>query len=155
MGLFGPDKITMLLEKYNFAPGDIIKGTINLNLKKPIKARKMQVSFIGQRKERYRDNDGTNYRTVDVFNFSMPLGQEKEYHKESFNFEIKIPQDVLQQCRAPNTPELEGTLGKVVAVGSALSGNRYYPIEWMVRAQLDVPMKFDVKKTQKIMLSES
>jgi len=156
MGLFGPEKITMTLEKYNFAPGDTIKGTVSLNLKKPTKARKMEVKFIGQRKERCRDSRGrTTYRTTDVFDFSMPLGPEKDYQNETFNFEMKIPSDVLQQCRAPSTPELDGTLGKVVAVGAALSGSRYYPIEWLVHAQLDVPMKLDVKKTQKIMLSES
>ena len=116
----------------------------------------MEAKFIGQRKEKYRDHQGrTSYRTTDVFDFSMHLGPEKDYQKESFNFEIKIPSDVIQQCRAPITPELGGTLGKVVAVGSALSGNRYYPVEWMVHAQLDVPMKLDVKKSRKIMLSES
>jgi len=146
----------MTLEKYNFVPGDVIKGTVNLNLKKPTKARKMEVKFLGQRKEKCRNSQGkTSYKTTNVFDFSMPLGPEKDYQKESFNFEIKIPSDVIQQCRAPSTPELDGALGKVVAVGSALSGNRYYPVEWMVHAQLDVPMKLDVKKTQKIMLSES
>ena len=155
MGLFGPDKITMMLEKYNYAPGDTIKGTVTLNLKKPTKARKMEVSFIGQRREKYRDHQGrTSYRTTDVFDFTMPLGPEKEYQNESFPIEIKIPSDIIQQCKPPSTPELDGTLGKVVAVGAALSGTRYYPVEWMVRAQLDVPMKLDVKKTQKIILSE-
>ncbi|MCK4902061.1 MAG: hypothetical protein KAS76_01790 [Thermoplasmatales archaeon] len=87
--MFGPEKITMTLEKYNFAPGDVIKGTVSLNLKKPTKARKMEEKFIGQRKEKYRDHQGrTSYRTTDVFDFSMPLGPEKDYQKESFNFEI-------------------------------------------------------------------
>lgn len=156
MGLFGGEKITVALEKYNFKPGDIIKGNVKLNLKKPIKARKMQVSFIGSRKERYRDSrDKTSYRRSNVFDFTLPLGPEKEYQNEKFDFEIKIPNDILQQNRPTGTPELEGTLGKVVAVGATLSGQRYYPIEWMVKAQLDIPMKFDVKKTQKIILSES
>jgi hypothetical protein len=90
MGLFGEEKISLMLEKYNYAPGEIIKGTVTLNLKKPLKARKMEVSFLGQRKERYQDSKGTHYRTTNVFSFSMPLGPEKEYQNESFNFEIKI-----------------------------------------------------------------
>ena len=155
MGLFGPDKITMNLEKYDYKPGETIKGTIKLNLKKPISARKMEVSFIGKRKEQYRDSNGKHTKTTKVFNFTMPLGYEKEYQKENFDFEIKIPSDVVKQTKAPNTPELDGNLGKLVAVGTAFAGNRYYPVEWMVHAQLDVPLKFDVKKTQKIILSES
>jgi hypothetical protein len=33
MGLFGKEKITLTLEKYDFKPGESIKGTVNLNLK--------------------------------------------------------------------------------------------------------------------------
>jgi len=153
MGLFGEEKITLMLEKYNYVPGEIIKGTVNL--KKPTKARKMEVSFLGQRKEKYQDSKGTHYRTTNVFSFSMPLGLEKEYQNESFNFEIKIPDDILQQTQAPGTNQLDGAFGKVIAIGAALSGTRYYPIEWLVHAQLDVPLNIDVKKSQKIILSQS
>jgi len=153
MGLFGEGKISLMLEKYNYAPGEIIKGTVTLNLKKPLKARKMEISFLGQRKERYQDSKGTHYRTTNIFSFSMPLGPEKEYQNESFNFEIKIPNDLIQQTQAPGTGQLHGTLEKFLTIGTALSGTRYYPIEWLVHAQLDVPLKIDVKKSQKIILS--
>jgi hypothetical protein len=154
MGLFGGEKITMMLEGYNYKPGDTIKGNVKLNLKKPIKARKMEVAFIGRRKEQYRKDGKTRTRHVDVFNFTMPLGPEKEYQTENFDFEIKIPSDLIQQTRTQHEGKLDGKLGQVVAIGSALAGQRVYPIEWMVHAQLDIPMKFDVKKTQKIILSE-
>ena len=36
---------------------------------------------------------------------------------------------------------------------SILSGQRIYPVEWFVKSQLDVPMMFDVKKEQKIIIS--
>jgi len=154
MGLFGKEKITLMLDTYNFKPGDTIKGNVTLSLKKPVKARKMSVSFVGQRRERYRDRNGTHYRTTNVFSFNMPLGAEREYQNDRFDFEIKIPSDILQQTRAQGTPQLDGALGKAVAVGAALSGSRYYPIEWLVYAKLDVPLKFDVDKSQKIILSE-
>jgi len=154
MGLFGKDKINLVLDKYNFKPGETIKGNIKLNLKKPIKGRKMEVSFIGRRKERYRDSDGSHTNTTDVFNFKMPLALEKEYQNDSFNFEIKIPSDIIQQTKSMHEGALNGKLGKAVAIGAALSGQRYYPIEWLVYAKLDVPMKIDVRKSQKIILSE-
>ena len=155
MGLFGPDKITLMLEKYNYSPGETIKGNVKLNLKKPTKARKMEVSFIGTRKEQYRRDGKNQTRHVNVFDFSMPLGPEKEYQNENFDFEIQIPSTIIQQTQTMHEGALDGNLGKAVAIGSALAGNRVYPIEWMVRAQLDIPMKLDVKKTQKIILSES
>ena len=52
MGLFGAPKITLMLEKYNFNPGEIAKGNITINLKKPTYARKLQVSLIGVRRVR-------------------------------------------------------------------------------------------------------
>ena len=154
MGLFGPDKITLMMEKYNYVPGEIIKGTVSLNLKKPTKARKIEISLLGQRREQYRDSKGTHYRTTNVFNFKMPLGSEKEYQNDSLNFEIKIPENILQQERFPGAPDPNSTLGKVAAFGAAFSGVRYYPIEWLVHAQLDVPLKLDIKKSQKIIISE-
>jgi len=33
MGLFGPDKITVTLDKLQYKPGDVIKGTVGLNLR--------------------------------------------------------------------------------------------------------------------------
>jgi len=154
MGLFGGEKITLTLEKYNFKPGEMIKGNVKLNLKKPVKARKIEVSFIGSRKEQRRDSKGTHTAIVKVFNFTQPLGGEKEYQNESFDFEIKIPSDIIQQTKTMHEGQLDGALGKAVAIGAALAGQRVYPIEWKVKAKLDIPMKFDVKKSQKIILSE-
>jgi len=154
MGLFGEEKIFLTLEKYNYAPGELIKGNIKLNLRKPTTARKLQVSFIGQKKEQGRDSKGHTHTTVvRVFDFTMPLKYEGDYMNEQFNFEIKIPDNLLNQTAAPKTPEIDGTLGKLVAVGIALSGQRNYPIQWLVEAHLDVPMRSDVKKSQDIMIS--
>ncbi len=154
MGLFGGEKISLILESYNYKPGDVIKGNIKLNLKKPIKARKMEVSFLGQRREQYRSDNRTRTRHVNVFNFTMPLGPEKDYQNEKFDFEIKIPSDIIQQTKTQHEGKLDGKLGQIVSVGAALAGHRTYPIEWSIYAELDIPMKFDVKKSQKIILSE-
>lgn len=155
MGLFGADKIKLNLEKHNFKPGETITGNISLNLKKPVKARDITVSLIGRIKERYRNSQGhTSYRTVDVYNFDIPIRGEGDYQKETFNFEIKIPDDIKKQMKI-NTPDLDGALGKLVAISRALSKTRSYPVQWMVKAQLDIPLKFDVKKSQKIVISET
>lgn len=154
MGLFSRDKITLQLERYDYKPGDTIKGLVTLNLKKPTKARKMLVSLIGERKEPYRDSKGrTHYRVVEIFRFDLPLGGEKDYQNENFNFEIKVPNNILDSER-PNIPDSDTTFGKIARAAIALSGTRYYPVEWLVRAQLDVPLKLDIKNSQKIIISQ-
>jgi hypothetical protein len=158
MGLFGREKITLTLEKYNYTPGETIKGTVKLNLKKPIQARKLEVAFIGQKMEKRSSasvagmaggsrGSSTSYTTV--FDFKMPLSGEKEYQNEEVPFEIKIPGDLLQ-----NNPTLQGKLGQAATAVRVLAGVSSR-IDWMVKAQLDIPKKLDVKKTQKIILSEN
>ena len=151
MGLFGPEKMILTLENFNFYPGEKIKGTVNINLKKPMKARKLEVGLYGERRERHRGSDGkTHTKVVTVYDFVIPLGQEGEYQKGDYDFEIPIPDDILM-IGARQRPQ--GALGAVTDIASALGGHREYPIEWFVKSQLDIPMKFDVSKKQKIVIA--
>jgi hypothetical protein len=77
----------------------------------------------------------------------MPLDGEKEYQEGSYPFEIKIPSNILQEA-----PKLEGRMGTAVNVIKALSGASSH-LQWSIEAQLDMPMKLDVKKSQTIVLS--
>jgi hypothetical protein len=160
MGLFGKEKITLLLEKYDYKPGEKIKGKIKLNLKKPILARKLEVKFIGRRVDKKSStsiaglasgskghHSTTSY--TNIFDFSMPIDEEKEYQNQEYPFEIKIPEDILQ-----NNPTLEGKLGQVSTAFRMIAGVSTR-IDWIVHAQLDIPKKFDVKISQKIILSEN
>jgi len=151
MGLFGPDKITITLEKFDYKPGEKIKGSVILNLKKPTKARKLEVGLFGERKEQYRSADGKiNTKNVIIYDFKIQLGPEGEYQTEEFSFEIPIPSDILSIDARKN---LQGGLGTVVDVLSTMSGHRVFPVGWFVKSQLDVPMMFDIKKEQKIVIN--
>ena len=155
MGLFGPDKITLTLEKFDFKPGESIKGHVTLNLKKPVQARKLQVSLIGKRKSTSYHNGrrSTNYTTV--FDFDLPIGGEKEYQNEQVPFEIKIPSTILnsENYKEKMTDALEDKLGSVGSIIGAMAVGASH-INWEVKAQLDVPMKLDVKKSQDIIISD-
>jgi len=149
MGLFGSPKITLMLEKFNFNPGEIAKGTITINLKKPTSARKLQVSLIGTRKVR----KGTSTQWQKVYDFDMPISGEKEYQSETIQFQLPIPPDILS-ARTQQQAIQEGLQGKLGGAGSLISavtvgaGNT----KWKIRAQLDIPKKLDVKVDQDIQL---
>lgn len=152
MGFFGPDKIILNLEKYDYKPGEKIKGTVKINLKKPTKARKLEIGLFGERKERYRGHDGKiQTRNVVVYDFKIQLVAEGEYQMGEYPFEIAIPSNILSLDARKN---LSGGLGAVVDVLSTMSGQRIFPVEWFVKSQLDVPMMFDVKKEQKIVITQ-
>ncbi len=143
---FGKGKIEVFLEKYNFKPGETIKGRLNLKLKKPIQARQLRVSFYGLQTqtstgisamgpERNRNN-ASNY----VYKFDMPLDGEKEYLEGEYNFEIAIPADVNKRGAMPG-----GTLGTALQAAQFLSGT-ISRTQWYVEAALDIPKGIDVKK---------
>jgi hypothetical protein len=149
MGLFGPPKITLMLEKYNFNPGEKAKGTITLNLKKPTYARKLQISLIGTRKVRR----GNSTEWQKVYDFDMPISGEKEYQKDTIQFELPISPDILsaktQQEAMQNA--LEDKLGAAGSFIGAIAVGRG-TTKWKIRAQLDVPKALDVKADQDIQL---
>jgi len=155
MGLFGPDKITLTLEKFDFKPGESIKGQVSLNLKKPTLARKLQISLEGTRKvTSYRNgNRRTSYQKV--YDFDLPIGGEKEYQNEQVPFEMKIPSTILnmETYKDKMTDALEDKLGAVGSVLGAMAAGASH-IEWKVKAQLDVPKKLDIKKSQDVVISE-
>lgn len=165
MGLFGPDKMVLNLEKTNYSPGETIKGSIKLNLKKPLKGKVLEVALIGaeirthqshdhhhfrgdpHHFERQFDNDST-YTTAQPFFLSkITLDGEKEYMNGEYKFEIKIPSDVHK-----DEPKYEGSLGKLMKFSQRMSGRPSY-IEWYVKAQLDIPLKIDLRAEEKIKLT--
>ena len=151
MGLFGPPKISLELEKYNFSPGEMAKGTVTLNLKKPAYARKLKVSLVGVRKVRH----GNKWQWQKVYDFDMPISGEKDYQKEQVPFELKIPPDILdprtsQQAIQDSLEDKLGSAGTFISAVAVGTGKT----EWKINAQLDIPKKLDIKVSQDIQLYE-
>ncbi len=158
MGLFGPDKITVTLDKYQYKPGDVIKGSVGLNLRKPVRARKLTVALLGKVRTTHRDSKG-NVHTEDVivYDFTIPLDAENDYLSELYPFEIKIQSDILQMHSSSEQLQkmLQEKLGAVGSFLSQMATAGQGPVRWMVHAQLDVPLKIDVKKSQDIVISST
>lgn len=159
MGLFGPDKITMNLEKYDYKPGDKIKGKIKLNLKKPVHARELRVRLYAYKRTKNTGgavgaiggNSSHRNSRQKVYDYKQPVDSEKDYQKEEYDFEVKIPADVGGKTGKPS-----GELGqKAQTAMKALSMLSGYSarVDWYLTAQLDVPAGLDIKKKQQIVIS--
>jgi len=149
MGLFGSPKITLVLEKFNFNPGEIAKGNITINLKKSTYARKLQVSLIGVRRVR----QGNSWKWQKVYDFDMPISGEKDYQSERIPFQLQIPPDILKPQTSQQAIQ-EGLQDKLGAAGGLISAVSVGTgvTKWKIRAQLDIPKKLDVKADQDIQL---
>ena len=58
---FGKKQIDVILEKFNFSPGETVKGKITLTLDKSVHAKQLRVALIGERMStiNQRRPDGT------------------------------------------------------------------------------------------------
>ena len=155
MRLLGPDnQMTLMLVKYDFSPGDIIKGVVGLNLEKPVKGRKLEVALIGTRNTMHRDSDGVHNQDEIIYHFELPLDGEKEYQNGQYPFEIKIQPDILlsNSMSQQINQKLEEKLGSFGSVlGQMVAGQR--PIHWEVKAHIDIPMRLDVNQSRDIVIS--
>jgi len=135
--VFGKGNINISIQKTNYAPGDTISGSVALTLKKPVKAKQLSISLIGQYEttqttprvgifpggkmgERTEYTDfKTTTKTVRVCAFKQPLNGGSEYGRErEYPFEIKIQADM-------STSPI---------------------IKWYLLAKLDIPGGLDISK---------
>jgi hypothetical protein len=159
--MFGKGKINIAIQKSHYAPGDIVSGNVSLTLKKPVKARGVSISLIGEHKATQTAagiggpvggggmSVSTTTRTVRIYDFKQQLDSDKEYSQDrEYHFEIKIPADTLSM--RPQVSEVEGKLGQVLKVAqtaAVLTGAiPFQRIQWYLLAKLDVPGGFDVSK---------
>jgi hypothetical protein len=155
---FGKGRIDIAIQKTGYAPGDTISGNVTLTLKKPVKAREVNISLIGEHKvtqttPRVGGAGGagmsTATRTVRIYDFKQQLDSEKEYSQGGeYHFEIKIPADILATRSA--TPEAEGNFGEVLRVaqtiGTITGAIPLQRIKWYLLAKLDVPGGLDISR---------
>jgi hypothetical protein len=160
---FGKGKINITIQRTNYAPGDTISGNVALTLKKPVQAREVSVSLIGEEITtrgggvgwsggRTWGNVGTmtggDGVTIErIYDFKQQLDSEREYSEgRDYHFEIKIPADILGI--GPQTPE--GKLGQVLKVGQTVAAiTGAIPrrrLQWYLRAKLDIPGGLDISK---------
>jgi len=157
--MFGKGKINIALQKTHYAPGDIISGDVALTLKKPVKAREVSISLIGEHKATQTGlgvggpmggggmSMSTTTKTVRIYDFKQQLDSEKEYSQgREYHFEMKIPADTMSM--RPLMPE--GKLGQVLNVAqtaAAMTGAiPFQRIKWYLLAKLDIPGGLDIKK---------
>jgi hypothetical protein len=146
---FGKGKIDIIIQKTNYAPGDIISGNVALTLKKPVKAKELSISLIGTAwvttysettssgpgimrgegiivvKEGWGKSSlySSSKQHKRIYDFKQQLDSEKEYSEgREYRFEIKIPADILSM-----RPQMTGRI-------------KTGRIKWYLLAKLDIPL---------------
>jgi hypothetical protein len=154
--MFGKGKMNILLPKSHYLPGEIISGDVKFELKKPVKAREVSISLIGEQKSTSVTSRGSGTSTttevVRIYEFTQQLDGEKEYSGGGdYHFEIKIPADIM-----PPQHEIGGVLGtgiKILETAAAMAGAiPHRRLKWYLSAKLDIPGGKDVSKKADIVI---
>jgi hypothetical protein len=148
--------ISLNLSKFDFAQGETIKGTIKLNLKKPVEARALNISLSKSTKTDDRNSIAgmaglgnnnrrggtthTSYREV----LAKQVDGPKIYPvgENSYDFELKIPENVKQASG-------NQAIDSVAKTMQFVSGQR---VEWYLTAFLDMK-GFNMKKNVRIFIN--
>ena len=163
--MFGKGKIDIAIQKTNYAPGDTISGNVALTLKKPVQAKEVSISLIGERITTGGGGtvgwsgsktwgggtmgSGGSTTTERIYDFKQQLDSEKEYSEgREYHFGIKIPADILGGT--PQTPEVQGKLGQALKVAhtaaTIIGAIPIQRIQWYLLAKLDIPRGLDISK---------
>ena len=148
--MFGKGKIDIAVPKTNFSTGEVISGIATLNMKKRAKAREFTISLICDQKITERRGTSRSTRTDRIYEFEQQLDGEKEYEGSgTYTFEIKVPEDVLDQ--QSQMPQLQGTLGTALSIAQSLAGmGATKRTSWYLLARLDIPWGTDIKEKVQI-----
>ena len=157
--MFGKGKINIAIQKTNYAPGDTISGNVALTLKKPVQAKEVSISLIGEQVTTGgvgrtwgggTVSSGRSTTRERIYDFKQQLDSEKEYSEgREYHFEIKIPADILGGT--PQTSEGQGKLGQALKVAhtaaTIMGAIPIQRIQWYLLAKLDIPGGLDIRKT--------
>lgn len=148
--MFSKGNIDIAVPKTNFSTGEVISGIATLNMKKRAKASDFTISLICEQKIKERRGTSRSSRTDRIYEFEQQLDGEKEYEGSgTYTFEIKVPEDVLDQQSL--MPQLEGTLGTALSIAQSLTGMGVTKrTSWYLLARLDIPWGADIKEKVQI-----
>ncbi len=140
-----PGKMEIQIEKFNYAPGDTVKGVASLTTKKPIHAKGVFVKLFAIEKVSTMGSKSSN-QVKKVFEFQQPLDNEKDYNGGVYNFEIKIPAESQQ-----GNQQIVQAAQTAAAALNALSGKfQSRNVQWFVEAKLDIQGGRDISKKVQI-----
>ncbi|MBI2099875.1 MAG: hypothetical protein HYT48_00870 [Candidatus Vogelbacteria bacterium] len=163
---FSRGYLEVIPEKYNYSPGEVIRGTVKLGLKKTTRANKLSIWLIGQQTTTFVSPSlrfGASQKsslprnesqTTVFFQFELPVSGEQEYSTGEYPFEINIPANVLP-VNNNNPPRsapglIGGVLEAATMLGGALRGSQSVRVDWTLEAILNIPSAIDMRKNVKI-----
>lgn len=100
--IFGPDgTLDLHIAERSFKPGDVVAGRVKLSLSKPVKARRLVVSLIGEEWVYITCGGGKNRtiyeKNIPLHDESIELSGEVTYRAVEKDFQFRLPANAPQE----------------------------------------------------------
>ncbi len=145
--IFRPDgTLDLHIAEKSFKPGDVVAGRVKLSLAKPVKARRLVVSLIGEEWV-YITCGGGKSRTIydkkiRLHDESIELSGEITYRTVEKDFQFRLPVNAPPTILL--TPEtIESRIKNMEGTG----------LRWIIEVKLDIPLGMDFNSEQEIFVS--
>lgn len=146
------ENIKINLEKSSYSPGENISGKLDLKLNKPIRAKSLTLTVIGQKyrkgmssyllgKKRIYNIKSVGWSNYTFFKDRIQIDTEKEYFGMSYPFEYKIPENILFEAE-----KWKDKIPTTKIVDEMMSDEVRKETEWSNRWYLEAKLKISIKK---------
>jgi hypothetical protein len=144
--LFKNNKFEINLDKDHFFPGETIKGKITIDLAKQVKAKSLILRLLC--KKEYIPKAIGEYQSHVVYNQKLLIKGQKIFYKDSYNFKLIIPEDVLLQA---NNWFKKYNIAELSEKSFDFMKNFYNEKEsWYLELELNIPFAPNIKERKNI-----
>jgi hypothetical protein len=115
-----------------FSPGEEVKGSFELHVKKPIQGKRLLVSLIGTQHTRTTRNGKTETHSQEVFRKEDVIEKERDYRagfRETYNFTLAIPKGSSEE------EMLQGVANTLMMAANIARRSRT-DVRWKLEARL-------------------
>jgi hypothetical protein len=138
-------KIDVVLDKYNYVPGETINGKVILKIKKDFFLKDLKVFLFAIRDVKSYSSKGQSTRRDKIYSFDYVLERDKSFSKTENEIEIPLTLKIPEGVYSPS--KLEKNVIKGVGF---LTGN-FQNIFWKIKARARIKgCLFNVSKKIKI-----
>jgi hypothetical protein len=146
----GVGKLSIALERVDFALGDTFPGVLELQLTEPLEAKRLVVGVEASQRVVTTRRESIGYRRDVAWRFEKQLEGEGRFSDGTWPFTLRLPHTLEQSGQLPDS-----LLGDLAQVVSFFQPSKRFPLEWSVLAFLDRPWKVNLKGRVAITVSAS
>jgi len=147
------NKIKIILDREKYSAGDTIDGKVQFEFTRPVKANVLKVAFIAEKSSTQSINQ-ESYKEI-FYQDEKILSHENYYGNATYDFSIKIPNDIFIKSEECMRTGKFGQARKMAEKTQSWGINIHFQDhdKFSIKVILNASLSMDITKTQEIFIS--